>query len=134
VDTPAVPLTGLTDELAAESRLLVTRSRRWPPSLWRRSVDGASLADLMYDLAVALAAASQLLEAGPGAAPPVARVPARPPYTGALSDQVAVTAHDAVTALRAARPGQRYAGRAVEEVAAEALAGVRSVVRAANAS
>ncbi|HZG94198.1 MAG TPA: hypothetical protein VEZ46_05745 [Mycobacteriales bacterium] len=129
----AVPLTGSTDELAVESRRLVAGSRRWPPSVWRRSVGGASVADLMYDLAVALTAAAQLLEAGPGAAaPPAPRVPARPPYPGALSDQVAVTAHDLVTALRAARPGQRYAGRAVEEVAAEALAGVRLVRRVAS--
>jgi hypothetical protein len=86
----------------------------------------------MYDLAVALAAAAELLEAGPGAAPPAARVPARPPYTGALSDQVAVTAHDVVTALRAARPGERYAGRAAAQVAAELLARVRLVLQAAS--
>lgn len=113
----AAPLTLLTDLLARHSRALVDRSRRWAPVMWRQPAGSVgTVADAVHHLVCVGAALEHGLVARP------AQVPRRLAYDAALSDQLAVVAHDLVSALRAARPGGLVRDVPVERVAGLALA------------
>jgi len=116
----ATALTTLTDLLARHSRALADRTRRWPPSTWRRPAGAlGTAADVVHHLVGVLA----LLEhAVAGRATGAPATPPRPGYDAALCDQLAVVAHDLVGALRASRPGTVSGTGPVEQVAALALA------------
>jgi hypothetical protein len=119
VVTHAASLTLLTDLLARHSRALVDRTRRWAPPTWRQPAGRlGSSADVLHHLVGALAA----LERGLAAPAAALLVPRRPSYDAALSDQLAVVAHDLVKALRTTRPGALAEDVPVERVAALALA------------
>lgn len=109
-----------------EAEAVVRRLRGWSPGAWQAAAPPfANRAELVHHVAGMLAAAAQGVE-DPAADPAQwHRVPPLPPH--ALADAVAVTAYDAVTALRAVPPeavvrGARAdltAGRLAAELAAE---------------
>lgn len=97
----------LTDLVAEMSTEAVRRVRRRPPGWWRgdSACPGWTRADVVSHLATAFTIYDQALAIGAGPRPDEYRRPPRPARDEVLADQLAVTGHDLVVALRRAGEG-----------------------------